>query len=161
MTNAPREEAAIRQVSFFSIKVSPTKENKLSTVVVVLKNGEATNLQPEGNTLTAQYSVRNLFLLLLTHNSPYEEALHIYLVDADNSILDQTHLGQPYTAGIFQELQCCDNVLYFSFFGNDAWRLHVLSSPRLMRPGANLPQVALSWKSLFMKRYLKLARIKP
>lgn len=85
----------------------------------------------EGLLLQAQYECSAGYLLLLTDDCPFEELLHIHLLDRNLRPLDQVNLGKAYEAGILSRLQVTGNdVLEFSFFGGDRWQLSVLTEPR-------------------------------
>jgi hypothetical protein len=153
----------MRQVSTFSVRglTSVEVEGRLIRAEL-LKFDSPTSLMVEGSTLEAQYETSKGFLLMLTEDCPYEEALHIYLVDHGNSILDEIHMGQAYVSGILGDLDpIAPDQLQFSFFGNDLWKLRILESPRRMPPRLNAPQVETRWSRIFSKRFLELTRMKP
>lgn len=91
--------------------------------------GNQTPLVVDGSSLEAQYRIDSRYLLLLTENCPYEEGLHIYLLDNAHRVLDGLELSVPYAPGTLKNLRALDNALTFSFFGEDHWRLDVLKVP--------------------------------
>lgn len=72
--------------------------------------------------LEAQYVVGGpqepLFLLLTSYNSPFEEMIHILLVDDRGHLLEQTELGGAYAPGILKDLRLVSpEQLSFDFQG--------------------------------------------
>lgn len=113
----------------------------------------------DGILLQAQYRVGSRYLILLTEDCPYEEALHVYLLNHAHQVLDALELGLPYTPGIVKNLAPQGDTLTFSFFGEDHWRLDVL--------GAATCNLALPWgrpvthKSGFFKpRWMRLKQVR-
>lgn len=75
-----------------------------------------------GIQLEAQFAVGNatepLFLLLTSDDSPFEEQIHILLVDAFGSVVEQAQLGGPYAPGILKNLRIVSSEqLSFDFQG--------------------------------------------
>ena len=80
----------------------------------------------EGRVLEAQYRCDLGFLLLTSDDNPYEEALHIRLLDLHFQVIDAVDLRQIYHPAMLHNLQVIDpHSLMFSFFGNDRWRLDI------------------------------------
>ena len=95
----------------------------------------------DGVSLEKQLRVAPGYLLFLTEDSPYEEGLHIYLLDDDKTIVDALELSAPYGPGLLKGAVVeGDSTVSFSFFGDDRWRLDVLATarrwslPRLLSP---------------------------
>ena len=72
---------------------------------VLIKDNEETLIQISGSVLEAQWRLNNgWFLLFVSENCPYEEALHCLLLDHDLSMLDELVLGQDYSSGILSDV---------------------------------------------------------
>lgn len=126
----------------------------------LLYRNHETGLLVEGVVLEQQFTCSHGYLLLTTENSPYEEGLHIYLLDRKAGVLDYLQLSHPYAAGILCNVEVVDaGQLQFSFFGSDRWRLTVLNSPRYKIPSSPFSPVKRRMRSLFSRHYLELARV--
>ena len=96
----------------------------------LLWRGEPTTVRVDGVTLEQQLQLGDRYLLFLTEDSPYEEGLHIYLLDRDRRVLDGLELAAAYASGILRDVQPDgDGAVSFSFFGDDRWRLEVNDTP--------------------------------
>jgi hypothetical protein len=88
-------------------------------------------IRVDGVSLERQLRLAPGYLLFLTEDSPFEEGLHIYLLDDDKSVLDAVELSAPYASGILTDLVTeGDASVSFSFFGDDRWRLDVHATPQ-------------------------------
>ncbi|MCR6650027.1 MAG: hypothetical protein NVV73_00390 [Cellvibrionaceae bacterium] len=66
------------------------------------------------------------YLIFTTENSPYDEALHITLLDQRFEILDQVELSQDMTPGIVKDIQIIDaDRMQFNFNRIDPYILEV------------------------------------
>lgn len=97
----------------------------------LLWRGTPVGLVVDGLELEQQFCLETGYLLLLTENCPYEEGLHIYLLDAHRRARDAVELGAPYAPARLHNVQPHEPAaLTFSFSGNDRWRLAVRAMPR-------------------------------
>lgn len=94
--------------------------------------GLAGTVELDGAVLEAQFDCGDQHLVFTTDDVPYEEALHIHLLDARLAVLDWLELSAWYTPGIFDDLAPAGpHSLAFTFFDEtERWRLTVLQSPR-------------------------------
>jgi len=85
----------------------------------------------EGLVLEGQYRCGPGFLVVTSDDSPFEEGLHFYLFDRSLARLDDVSLGRMYHAGIYRDVAVMPDrdVLEFTFFGGDRWRLSVAPEP--------------------------------
>ena len=96
----------------------------------LLWEGRPTAVRVDGVSLEHQVELPAGHLLFLTEDSPYEEGLHIYLLDRDMRVIDGLELGAPYAPGILSDVMLeGDDAVSFSFFGDDRWRLEVKAKP--------------------------------
>ena len=85
-----------------------------------------------GRVLEAQFESEGMFLLLFTEDSPYEECLHVILLDKGGNLLDTVELADAYSPGILAELRVSSpRSVDFGFFGDDHWRLTILREPKV------------------------------
>lgn len=85
----------------------------------------------EGLVLEGQYRCAPGFLVVTSDDSPFEERLHFYLLDRSYGRLDDVTLGRMYNPGIYRDVVVAPDrdVLEFTFFGGDRWRLSVAGQP--------------------------------
>lgn len=96
----------------------------------LLWRGEPTSVRVDGVTLEQQLPVDGGYLLFLTEDSPYEEALHIYYLDPERRLVDGLELAAPYASGILADVRPeGDRAVSFSFFGDQRWRVEVNARP--------------------------------
>lgn len=80
----------------------------------------------EGTVLEACPQHGNQYLLFLTDDIPFEDSLHIHLLDEDLNRIDTVTLSAPYTTGHFRNLKCEDSGgITFEFFGICVWEVSV------------------------------------
>jgi hypothetical protein len=113
----------------------------------------------EGIVLEAQFRCRPGSLVVTSDGSPFEERLHLYLLDHAHERLDDVSLGRMYHAGMLRDVvtQPDRDVLTFGFFGGDRWRLTIAETPRwsgLSRPFSAVRR-SRPWPG---QRYLELRR---
>lgn len=85
-----------------------------------------------GAVLEAQYSIGDNYILFVSEGTPYEEALHISLVDSKTQIVDSVEISAEYTSGMFRNVSVVQpNKVFFAFFEQDEkWCLEVLRNPK-------------------------------
>lgn len=85
-----------------------------------------------GAVLEAQFATGDEFLLFVTDDCPYEEVLHLYLLDAGMAVVDRVDIGGPYAPGILRDLEPAGPAcVEFSFIGNERWRVSVRDKHRI------------------------------
>ncbi|HVL00440.1 MAG TPA: hypothetical protein VM553_11545 [Dongiaceae bacterium] len=83
-----------------------------------------------GRKLVDQFASGQRYLLITDDDNPFEEVLHIYLLDLELNVLDELDLCQPYTPGVYQ-LHCHDDrQIRFRFFDECLWSLQIRTEPR-------------------------------
>jgi hypothetical protein len=142
----------------FALKASPDKTG--SPQSELLEDGTATITRVPGIILEAQYKCGDRYLLFTTENIPYEEALHILLLDQRLRRLDDVELSHPFAGGILADLQPAgETQVRFSFFGADLWELTVLSVPRRLKARESPVGIKARLRRLLTPRYLVLERL--
>jgi hypothetical protein len=146
----------MKQIDCFELR--PIEGNIARSAL--LWHGEPIALDVDGILLERQYCVELGYLLFLTDDCPYEEGLHIYLLNAERLLLDALELGAPYTPAILDNVIAeTETALTFSFFGNDQWRLDMRRVPRFSLHYAMFSP--LKYKRRFLaKRWLDLRRLR-
>jgi len=97
----------------------------------LLWRDNAVGVRVDGVSLEKQLRLAPGYLLFLTEDSPFEEGLHIYLLDDDKSVVDALELSAPYASGILKDAVVeGDASVSFSYFGDDRWRLDVDATPK-------------------------------
>lgn len=100
----------------------------------------------EGIVLEACIQHGNQYLLFLTDDIPFEDSLHIHLLDEDLNRVDTATLGAPYSTGHFRNLTCeVSGEITFEFFGDCVWEVSVLPEKRLRLPFISGPK-GVSWQ---------------
>lgn len=137
--------------------VDDTDRGPLSAVV---RDGRDVGLTIAGATLEGQFILNTgEYLLLVTNNSPYEERLHLYLLDRDLRLAEKAEIGAAYTAGILRDLHpsATSDSLEFVFTNRSRFRLQVHASPgRFWNPSGGLQEAARS----LSKRRLQIERMR-
>jgi len=105
----------------------------LSTPKGQLLRRELALAEVDGAVLEAQYRCSHGYLIVSADGDPDEELLHLHLMSTTFEALDHVSLGQAYNPGDFHRpiIKQAD-VLEFSFFAEERWRLTVLPSPKRM-----------------------------
>lgn len=116
-------------------------------------------IETVGAVLEAQYSIDEKYILFITEGTPYEEALHILLVDSTLMVADYIELASAYTPGMFRNTSILQpNKIQFSFFDKEeTWCLEVAIKPRT-KLWANKYPVKRKFP-LFHKTWLELKKI--
>lgn len=116
-------------------------------------------LSLSGAVLEAQYRIGSNYLLLVTEDNPFEEALYIYYVDNHLKIIDSLELSAMYAEGMVRNLVVdAPDKLRFAFFdNNEEWLLTILSKASYSFFNDKYPIKRKT--SFFNKKYLKLQKI--
>ena len=126
----------------------------------LLVNDQSTGVVLPGVTLEAQYRFGDRYLLFTTENVPYEEALHILLLDQGFRRLDHIELSHPFAEGTLSDVRARDAQVQFSFFGGDFWELSVAPRPRHLARSECPVGVKGRLRRLLTPRFLVLRRIR-
>lgn len=96
----------------------------------LLRQAEPTGVRVPGAVLEAAGQWQGFFLVLTTDDVPWEEMLHIHLLDARLQRLDSACIGAPYSTGSFSALpSLVPDLLRFRFMGDTDWSVQVLPKP--------------------------------
>ena len=93
----------MKQTDRFQVKTDRASTDR--TPVALLTDGTLTSTVP-GTILEAQFSVfPDLYLLVLTDGSPFEETLRFHLLDANLQSLDTLAVDAPYQSLVVKDVQ--------------------------------------------------------
>lgn len=151
---------ALRPVHSFGMRAMsrPPAESPQSEL---LDDGRPTGISVPGVVLEAQYTCGEWHLLFTTEDVPFEEALHILLLDRQLHRLDDVELSHLYAAGALTGLETSGDepAARFSFFGGDRWELRVLSAPRRLSRSEAPVGVKARVSRMLTPKYLALSRL--
>jgi hypothetical protein len=101
------------------------------------------------------------YLLFLTDDVPYEEALRVYLLDHDGAVLDGIILGSAYVTGSLQDVTIeNDATIAFSFVHRARCRISVRGTGAVRLPLRYVPGVSRIGP-LWRRRFLDVSFEKP
>jgi len=117
-------------------------------------------IETAGGVLEAQFISGSRYVLFLSEGTPYEEALHILLLDADVQVLDALELSAAYTPGMLRNVSVVQpNAIRFSFFEpGETWHLEVAERPHVRLWGNRHPVKRTA--PLLHRTWLTLARLR-
>jgi hypothetical protein len=116
------------QPSEFALRLigSPPSEDMPQSELII--NRQPTGHIIDGEVLEAAIRWHDLVLAFVTDDIMHEEALHIYLFDAELNVVDSARLGWMYATGVFSLLELSPpNTVRFLFFGDTDWTLELFS----------------------------------
>ena len=117
----------LQKVNLFSL-AHPPHANSLARSHLLIQ-GYPTGRKIKGRQVVDQYSSGQRYVLITDDDNPYEEVLHIYLLDLELRVVDEIHLSQPFTSGIYQAQHHSGERLEFRVFNDDTWCLEIRSTP--------------------------------
>ncbi|MDH3595570.1 MAG: hypothetical protein OEU09_20405 [Rhodospirillales bacterium] len=119
----------------FALEILPTQDEDETPRARLIHCGQAVGEPVEGCILEQQYAVdANRYLLFVSDDIPYEEGLHIYLVDAAGAVLDGLEIGAPYTPGLLEDVVASGpDKVDFSFIHKQRCRVIVHAEPAMFR----------------------------
>ena len=101
----------------------------------VLLGGRDSGAVVAGCVLEAAVEADGRYLLFLTDDTPYEELLHLHLLDGQGRELDAATLGGPYATGRFSGPRLLDrHRIGFGFIDDKDWEVELLPAARLRLP---------------------------
>lgn len=101
----------------------------------VIVDGTPSGCVVAGAILESAVSADGRFLLFLTDDVPYEDALSIHLLDDRLHLLDSATLGAAYSTGSFGGLELRPpRMVRFRFIGEADWTVEILPHPAFRLP---------------------------
>ena len=121
----------------------------------VMLDGRATDTRVAGAIREAGVGLDAGFLLITSDDVPFEEAVHLHLLDAAAQPIESATIGAPYTAGIFGDLVLePPDQLHFAFIGPQRWHVRILRSAHLHLPLLGDPHGV--WRGLRLRTRLRI-----
>lgn len=112
-----------------------------------------------GKVIERQFQIQDNYLLLLTEDKPYEEALYIYYLNHNLEVIDFAEISQIYTGGILDDVKTNTDTLTFTFFDKtDNWEIKILPQPK-RNFSINFTQVLKRPFSFGKLKYLDIRQI--
>lgn len=94
----------------------------------IVVDGRQTGQSVTGEVLKAAVKWESYYVLFVTDNIPFEDSLHVYLVDAQWKSVDAATLSHLSATGAFSALTLVrPNFLCFQFEGGDTWTVELLN----------------------------------
>lgn len=120
----------------------------------LLLNGQPTGRVLPGAVLEAAVEWQGQYLLFITDDVPYEEALRIVLIDAELNVVDSAELGGAYTTGSFSDLRLIPpDTVRFRFIGAADWTVRLLNKDEFRLPWLSEPR-GVSRQLGFSRRFV-------
>ncbi len=125
---------SLRTIDTFTLRVVAAHEEAAPTSELV-HQGTPTGVLLAGVVLEAAVAWNESYLLFLTDDIPFEDSLHIHLLDTYFQPLDTASLSSMYATGSFSGLTMMPpDHLALRFFGDMDWRVELLSRPTARMP---------------------------
>lgn len=118
----------MQKVTLFSVQPNCNQASALRCQLLLQQH--ATGRTLKGRKLVDQFASGQRYVLITDDDNPFEEVLHIYLLDLELNVLDEMDLSQPYTPGVYQLHRHDDKQIWFRFFDDGLWSLRVHQEPR-------------------------------
>ncbi|WP_174279525.1 hypothetical protein [Sphingomonas bacterium] len=101
----------------------------------LVRDGRRTDCVVDGEVLQAAIGWGGRLVLLNTDGIDYEDALHIYLIDRDDQVLDRASLSAAYSTGTFDQLELlAPDKIRFRFFNQKRWVIELFDKARVALP---------------------------
>lgn len=125
----------LRQLENITVKVLNQDRDKEVPRCEILQNSVSVGKHVPGAVFEAAIQWRELYLLFLTDDCPFEETLNIHLLDERSNVLDSATMFWIYSTGMFETLQLIQpNIVQFRFFGDTTWAVELLPKPAFRLP---------------------------
>lgn len=149
---------AIRSCADLRVQ-SRTERERAGPRITLAQAQGAASVELDGLVLEAQFACGERHLVFTTEDVPYEECLHIHLLDARLQVLDHLALSAWYSPGILQRLEIAGpRRLSFAFFGADERWCLTVSDAACWRPWFGRHPVQRR-AGFWRRRWLQLERL--
>lgn len=139
MTHGTPDVTALRPVDRFTLRQFAEGEQEAPTSEL-LDQARATGTVVKGVILEAAVAWNDCFVLFVTDDIPFEDSLHIQLLDARLRPLDSASLSAMYSTGSFSALRLLPpNRVSFRFIGDTEWSIELLPQTKLRIPVFSAP----------------------
>ena len=80
----------------------------------------------EGALMESVFQVGNRYLVFLTEGVLHEDTLWVHLIDENHQVIDKLWFFGMYSTGVLSNIRIeSENIMTFSFFDGDRWKLTV------------------------------------
>lgn len=137
----------LRQLDNLTLKVINTDKDNEEPRSEILKDATPTGKYIAGAVLEATIQWGSWYLLFVTDDCPFEEALNIHLLDEHFNSIDSAVIGWIYNTGVFESLKLVQpNIVQFRFLGDKNWWIELLQEPAFRLPFLTEPRgVSRQW----------------
>lgn len=147
----------LRQLENITVRVLNSDRDKEVPRCEILQNTVPVGKHVSGAALESAIQWRELYLLFLTDDCSFEEALNIHLLDEKFNVLDSATMFWIYSTGIFESLQLIQpNIVQFRFIGDVDWNVELLPEYAFRLPFITEPPGV--WRKLGFSRHFKIYR---
>lgn len=145
----------LRQIDHLSLKVINADKENEEPRSEILQNAVPTGKYVAGAIPVATIQWGSWYLLFVTDDCPFEEALNIHLLDEHLDPIDSAVIGWIYNTGVFESLTLVQpNIVQFRFLGEKTWWIELLQKPAIRLPFLTEPRgVSRQWG---FSRYFKV-----
>lgn len=111
--------------------LAPIDEEKSA----IIDHGQRTKSEVIGIVLELCVRYKDWFLVFTTDDTPFEDMLHVHLLDEQFNVLDSLTIGAMYSTGSFSEPQLISpNKVSFRFIGDTDWSVTILDQAKFGLP---------------------------
>lgn len=147
----------LRQLDNLTLKVINADKDNEEPRSEILQNAIPTGKYVAGAILVATIQWGSLYLLFVTDDCPFEEALNIHLLDEHLDPIDSTVIGWIYNTGVFESLTLVQpNIVQFRFLGDADWNIELLPKYTFRLPF--LTESPGIWRKLGSSRHFRIYR---
>ncbi|UTW01033.1 hypothetical protein KDW99_07885 [Marinomonas rhizomae] len=101
----------------------------------IVDHNRRTQFKITGTVLELCARYKDWFLVFTTDDTPFEDMLHVYLLDNSFNVLDSLTIGAMYSTGSFSEPQLISsNKIMFRFIGDTDWSITILDQAKFGLP---------------------------
>lgn len=119
----------------YQVRLLPALSSTETPQSEILRAGQATGKVVDGAVLEVMLRWNDHLLLFLTGDTPFEESLHIHLLNTNLDVIDSVWMGHMYSSGIFSDLDLAlHDAVRFQFFGGTVWTLTLFPEDKFAVP---------------------------
>lgn len=148
----------MRVIEEFSVVPAEPARANAPSECAVFRDGKAVGVLVPGRGLETAVETATGWLLFTTDDVPFEEGLHLSLLDRQFRLVDRATLLWPNSTGTFRDLRIdSDTMLSFRFFGGSPWQVEMLPAAGFRLPFLGEPRGV--WRPFGFRRSFRLRRL--
>ncbi|WP_417503455.1 hypothetical protein [Marinomonas gallaica] len=98
---------------------------------IIVDRNRRTQSKITGTALELCARYKDWFLIFTTDDTPFEDMLHVYLLDNNFNVLDSLTIGAMYSTGSLSDPQLIStNNIEFRFIGDTDWSITILDQAK-------------------------------